>query len=1294
MKKRILPILLTVCMIICMTPAAWAVEIPDSDTPSTGNENSDNTGGGIGSATGTCGAEDDGSNLTYTLDNSGTLTISGTGAMADYSSTNLTPWSSYNTSITKVVINEGVTSVGNYAFNTYSSITEISLPNTLTRIGNYSFDNCQNITSVVIPNSVTEIGSSAFYNCNKVTGTTIPASVTKIGMYAFNNWAVTSIGPDDGDYDIKYQWTDKIPDNAFYGCSLITDVTIPGTITEIGSNAFASNRNLKNVNFSEGTQIIGASAFYNCNALTNITLPSSITSIGQYAFGYMTAAKTITFKGNAPAFNENTFSSDEESKNDNVTIRYPYGAAGWETYSGQNLGAATLALQPFATVSMTASPAEIEIGTTPAMTITATVPFATNPDGGIPSNVHITSNGTGLTSAGNFSVNDKTMTFTFDNPASAAGNLQLAFDKEAFNVDPSEDSILTINIPVTAANHNHTDIDNDGFCDESDNACLHTKNTDTGYCSDADCTHDRSCTCGGKLIHIHVDNNKDGFCDNSDGTCDLAGSTNSCLHEKDSSTGYCVNLTCIHNNDCFCGGAKPHEHSDIDNDGFCDNNDMNCTLPDLCMHTKGSSGFCTNESCVHDTNCACGGSKSHEHADADNDGFCDNNDNKCNLDYLCMHTKDSATGYCSDSNCVHENSCACGGKYSGSGGGGSGGGGGGGGGSSVNTKPTEKPAEAEKPEPDQEQPSPIQSQVKEEPVVNWFDRVDTPDYVNNFYDIISSGSNADGLTDYLINDDYTKIDPNLTEKPGGGSFDVEQILIRDDEINLFFSGTESDNPFDTSTLADDGFYNINMSAGDKAIDYNNIKEGDFVRTASFNGIYITKVTKLGNKNYESDLKNACAYATAAFHAFDMDHPEVFWLSGKSKLRMITVKFNGGKTSETFIFFTVADKDKFTIRSENYSSQSKIEEDIKLRDTLVDTIIAETNSDNIHTRLSNLNRYLTEHNEYNTSKDLYNIGNDPHECLRALMGSVGTTGPVCDGYARAFKVLCDKLKIPCVLVTGYARYNLEQKGEFHMWNSVQMTDENWYGVDVTWNDPTVKGVSGAKSGRENENYLLVGANTEIRGLTFSVSHPPSNKASANGVSFINGPVLSLSAFQAMGGITEPSYSDVPEGKWYCDAVNYVSINGLMQGVSNNTFAPDSNLSRAMLAQILYNKEDRPASESCEFSDVPQDKWFSAAVSWAASEGIVTGYTDGRFGPDDNITREQLTVMLHRYAGSPAPGGSALQFSYREPISEYAANSIAWAMVNGIMHGKGDRRLDPKGLATRAETAQMIKNYLDR
>ena len=176
-----------------------------------------------------------------------------------------------------------------------------------------------------------------------------------------------------------------------------------------------------------------------------------------------------------------------------------------------------------------------------------------------------------------------------------------------------------------------------------------------------------------------------------------------------------------------------------------------------------------------------------------------------------------------------------------------------------------------------------------------------------------------------------------------------------------------------------------------------------------------------------------------------------------------------------------------------------------------------------------------------------------------------------------------------------------------------------------------------------------------------------------------------------------FSDADRNAWYHDGVHYCVENGLMQGYGNGIFGPNDTLSRAMLVQILYNLENRPAvSGESVFFDVAHSAWYADAVNWAAANGIVEGFGNGQYGPEDDITREQLAAILYRYAQyknydvSVGEDTNILSYSDAPEVSEYAVPAMQWACGAGIMEGYGDV-LDPTGNATRAQAATMLMRF---
>lgn len=180
--------------------------------------------------------------------------------------------------------------------------------------------------------------------------------------------------------------------------------------------------------------------------------------------------------------------------------------------------------------------------------------------------------------------------------------------------------------------------------------------------------------------------------------------------------------------------------------------------------------------------------------------------------------------------------------------------------------------------------------------------------------------------------------------------------------------------------------------------------------------------------------------------------------------------------------------------------------------------------------------------------------------------------------------------------------------------------------------------------------------------------------------------------------QPLFSDVAEDDWYYDAVAYVAENGIMSGTDGSRFSPNGTLTRAMLSQILYAMEDKPAvSGAATFSDVAAGAWYSDAVNWTAAQGIVAGMGENSFAPDAPVTREQLSLILYgyaRYKGYDTSASVSLSgYADRDSVAVWAADSMGWAVSEGLISGRPGGYLDPAGTATRAEVAQILMNFCE-
>ena len=267
---------------------------------------------------GTCGEQ-----ATWELYQDGTLYIKGSGAMSDYSISSdandtsfcSAPWyASHRSDIQTVIIEDGITRIGEHAFTYCSAMHSVSIPDSVTEIGAEAFAGCSSLESVTIPDGVTKIGSAAFESCGSLKSVTIPSSVTTIGEWAFFGCdslesvtipgSVTEIG-DWAFSDCGSLKSVTIPDSvttigeqAFSGCASLESVTIPGSVTEIGDWAFSDCGSLKSVTIPDSVTTIGECAFSGCAFLESVTIQGSVTEIGKDAFFFCSALKSVTISRN------------------------------------------------------------------------------------------------------------------------------------------------------------------------------------------------------------------------------------------------------------------------------------------------------------------------------------------------------------------------------------------------------------------------------------------------------------------------------------------------------------------------------------------------------------------------------------------------------------------------------------------------------------------------------------------------------------------------------------------------------------------------------------------------------------------------------------------------------------------------------------------------------------------------------------------------------------------------------------------------------------------------------------
>ena len=255
--------------------------------------------------TGKCG-----DNVTYSLDTeTGVLTISGTGNMRDYTVKQYNSYIFRNTFldsndqyVKKLIIDFGVTSIGEYSFYNCTRLESVTIPDSVTSIGSCAFSGCTSLTSVIIPNSVTSIGWYAFSGCTNLTSITIPDSVTSIGSYAFEDCtSLTSVTIGNS--------VTSISESAFKNCTSLTSLTIPDSVTSIGYSAFKECMSLTSVTIPDSVTSIGDDAFYECRSLESVTIGNNVTNIGSSAFNWCNNLTDITIPDSVTTIGPSAFSN-------------------------------------------------------------------------------------------------------------------------------------------------------------------------------------------------------------------------------------------------------------------------------------------------------------------------------------------------------------------------------------------------------------------------------------------------------------------------------------------------------------------------------------------------------------------------------------------------------------------------------------------------------------------------------------------------------------------------------------------------------------------------------------------------------------------------------------------------------------------------------------------------------------------------------------------------------------------------------------------------------------------------
>ena len=270
-----------------------------------------------------------GTNAKWSLED-GVLTISGRGAIDDYGKAASQPWYASRALITSIVVEEGVTAIGNFNFYGLTNLENVTLARSVTDIGDYAFKNCSGIKELTLPTKLVHIGESAFYGCTGLSQIELPNSLASTGTYVFKNCTgLESAKLSSG--------MSRVSESLFYGCTKLTNVTIPEGIKTIDGYAFKNCTNLAGAKLPSTLTKLGESAFYGCTKLTDIVIPDGVANIGSYSFKACTGLSSVTLPANLKRIDESAFYGCTALRN----IEIPEGTTDIDSYVFKNCTALT-----------------------------------------------------------------------------------------------------------------------------------------------------------------------------------------------------------------------------------------------------------------------------------------------------------------------------------------------------------------------------------------------------------------------------------------------------------------------------------------------------------------------------------------------------------------------------------------------------------------------------------------------------------------------------------------------------------------------------------------------------------------------------------------------------------------------------------------------------------------------------------------------------------------------------------------------------------------------------------------
>lgn len=405
---------------------------------------------------------------------------------------------------------------------------------------------------------------------------------------------------------------------------------------------------------------------------------------------------------------------------------------------------------------------------------------------------------------------------------------------------------------------------------------------------------------------------------------------------------------------------------------------------------------------------------------------------------------------------------------------------------------------------------------------------------------------------------------------------------------------------------------------------------------------------------------------AAIVALRYDRPQTIWLGYmRYGYKMEKTGENNARiTNIMFDFHLTHGGEEVTMQQEIEAAASEM---VSRSSSAADT----------YSRVKELHDIIVLANTYGDTND-----EKAHTAYSALVS--GT--PVCDGYAKGFKILCDLEDIPCVLVSSAT----------HMWNAVRMDDGEWYYIDLTWDDDDSEEIL--------YDYFLVGSETIVGGVAFSKQkdhielnpYEPYYAENSSGVLkpvVLSFPVACKTAYVYIGSDYKPlSFPDVKRTAWYYEPVENAAALGLFAGDPSGNFLPEKSITRAEFTKVMAAAlgADLTLYSNSSFTDVFAGDWYASAAAWAQTTGLMSGYEDGSFRPNASITRQEMCMVLYN-AMSVKATPTGYTFKDDADIADWAREAVYSCQAAGLVNGDDHENFTPVSNTMRCHAAVVFVRF---